>query len=87
MAWPRGVLFSKAINNRKAFDGDLKFIGFVICGAIHFLPIWYDPKGPLSRVHIKEIFTRCLTRWVLRQVGIRCHPEGYRRESFYAEHI
>jgi hypothetical protein len=53
MASPRGARFSKAINDRKALDGDLKFIGIVICGAINFLSIWYDPKGPFSRVHIK----------------------------------
>ena len=59
-------IIEQGIEKDLVIDVDPKVIGFIICGAINFIPIWYDPKGPLSQVQIKEIFTRCLTRGLFR---------------------
>lgn len=60
------MIIEEGIGKDMMIDVDPKVIGFILCGAINFLPIWHDPKGPLSQVHIQEIFTRCFTRGVFR---------------------
>jgi TetR/AcrR family transcriptional regulator, cholesterol catabolism regulator len=60
-------IIEEGIAENVIVDVDPKVIAFIICGAINFLPIWYDPKGPLSQAQIKEMFTTCLTGGLFRQ--------------------
>jgi hypothetical protein len=45
---------------------DQNILGFIICGAINFLPQWYHPKGSLSQEQVKDVVCTCLMKGLLK---------------------
>jgi AcrR family transcriptional regulator len=46
---------------------DPKIAAFSIAGAVNWISVWYDPRGPLSAEEIAAQFSKTLTRGLARQ--------------------
>ena len=46
---------------------DPKLAGFAIAGAVNWIAMWYEPKGPLSPDEIASQFAETLTRGIARR--------------------
>lgn len=47
-------------------DLDPKVVGYMISGAINFIPQWYNPKGQFSQSQLKEIIVAYLLKGIVK---------------------